>query len=54
MQNTSDELKEAVIDSVREHPCLYNKSNKDYKDKIVKENAWTSISQKLGKNGMYI
>ena len=30
---------EELAEAVREYPCLYDKSNKEYKDKIVTENA---------------
>ena len=32
---------------VREFPCLYDKSKKEYKDKNVKENAWKQVAEKL-------
>ena len=38
---------EELAEAVREYPCLYDKSNKEYKDKIVTENAWKKAADKL-------
>ena len=32
---------------MREFPCLYEKSKKEYKDKNVVENAWKQVAEKL-------
>ena len=32
--------KEQLIESVRKLPCLYDTSTKEYKDEMVRENAW--------------
>jgi Alcohol dehydrogenase transcription factor Myb/SANT-like len=44
-------LEEKLIDLVRERPHLYSKQHKDYKNKMVKANAWVSIGEKIGKSG---
>ena len=40
-----EELAEAV--AVREHPCLYDKTKKEHKDKIVTKNAWKQVADQL-------
>ena len=37
---------EVLIECVREHPCLYDSTCKEFKDKEKKENAWEEISLK--------
>ena len=44
---------------MREFPCLYEKSKKEYKDKNVVENAWKQVAEKLeflsdGKKNFFI
>ena len=33
---------------VEKYPCLYNKSEKGYKEKDRKKNAWKKIEEELG------
>ena len=40
-----EDLAEAV--AVREHPCLYDKTKKEYKDKIVTKNVWKQVADQL-------
>ncbi len=35
--------KELLIEAVRHFPCLYDTSKKEYKDEIVRENAWKKV-----------
>lgn len=42
---------EVLISLVREYPYLYNKQDRRYKDTVVKENAWKSISETLNVSG---
>ena len=39
---------ESIAEEVRNYPCLYNKSLKEYKDKRARENAWQKIGESLG------
>ena len=32
---------EKLISFVQEHPCLYDKSHRDFKDTGLKDNIWT-------------
>lgn len=34
-----------LIELYRERPFLYNKSHKNFKDKLIKDNAWNEISK---------
>lgn len=46
----SDNVKfgdELLIDLVRSHPYLYDKSTKDYKDIKLKDNAWKEMAEIL-------
>ena len=35
--------KELLIEAVRKMPCLFDTSKKEYKDDLVRENAWKSV-----------
>lgn len=41
-----------LIELYRERPFLYNKAHKDFKNKIIKDNAWNEVS-KIMQNGNY-
>ncbi|XP_065054394.1 transcription factor Adf-1-like [Rhopilema esculentum] len=41
--------KELLIEAVRKLPCLYDTSKKEYKDEIVRENAWKTVCQEIFK-----
>ena len=47
------ERDEAVIESVREYPCLYNSCSSEYKVQSKKENAWTAIAELLERSGKH-
>ena len=36
-----------LAEAVRKYPCLFEKSKKEYKDKIVTENAWKEVADQL-------
>uniref|UniRef100_A0A1Y1L6N2 MADF domain-containing protein n=1 Tax=Photinus pyralis TaxID=7054 RepID=A0A1Y1L6N2_PHOPY len=38
------ERDELLIELIRTHPCVYNKALKEYKDSLMKENAWREIA----------
>ena len=44
---------EALIEAVREYPCLYNSTIADFKITLKKENAWKAISTQLRRSGEY-
>ena len=39
---------ESISELVRAHPCLYDKRNRDYKDRNINMDAWASVAGKLG------
>lgn len=41
----------SLIDYVSQYPYLYDKTNKSYKNKIVRENAWKTIASLLSEKG---
>lgn len=48
------EIDDAVlVDLVRQFPFLYDKGNKDFKDKNMKENSWSTIAANLHVDGEY-
>lgn len=49
MDNTDKEL---LISEVQKFPCLYNHSDENYRDKVFKKKAWTTVSKKIGCSGM--
>lgn len=36
-----------LIEAVRKHPCLWNTSEAKYKNRTVKENAWTAVAEEV-------
>ena len=38
---------EELAEAVRKYPCLYDKSKKENRDKIVTENAWKGVADQL-------
>ncbi|XP_037583076.1 uncharacterized protein LOC119466630 [Dermacentor silvarum] len=42
---------EAFLETVRGYPCLYDKSNGDFKDKDLRANRWHIIGQQFGMTG---
>jgi len=48
------ELKEKLCVEVQKYPFLYDKSNKDYKNRVVVDEAWKVITQSLGLEGLYV
>lgn len=45
------ERDEALVEAVREYPCLYNYKSPDFKVLLKKENAWTAIAEILERSG---
>lgn len=44
----------ALIELVSHHKCLYDGSDKKYRDNIAKDNVWKEIANYIeGKTGMY-
>ena len=41
--------KELLIEAVRKMPCLFDTSLKEYKDELVRENAWKSVCSEVFK-----
>ena len=39
---------ELLAEAVRFYPVLYDKANKDFKDRNKKELAWQDVAQKTG------
>ena len=39
--------KEQLIEAVKNFPCLYDTSRKEYKDDLLRENAWSAICAEL-------
>lgn len=46
-QALSVQENEELAEAVRKYPCLYDKSKKEYKDKIVTANAWKEVADQL-------
>ena len=38
---------ENISEELKEHPCLYDKADKDYKQEDVGRKAWKTIGEKL-------
>lgn len=41
---TVDEL---IIECIKENPCIYNKSDANYKNSIIKKRVWQNLSKNL-------
>jgi hypothetical protein len=48
-----EEFDEKLIDCLRSFPVIYDLSNKLYKDKIAKDNAWKSIATALERDAKF-
>lgn len=46
-QALSIQENELLSETVRKYACLYDKSRKEYKDKIVVTNAWKEVADQL-------
>ena len=44
MKTEQDEKLSAVV---LKYPCLYDKSKTDYKDNLVKNNAWKAVAEEI-------
>ncbi|XP_073811048.1 uncharacterized protein [Musca autumnalis] len=42
-------MEEALINAVQQHPCIYDKSSKAYRNKFSKEKAWDAVANAVGK-----
>lgn len=49
-----DTLDELIIACVQSYPHLYNKSNANYKDHMMKQKSWEEIAQTCNISGMYV
>lgn len=46
---------EILAEAVRKYPCLYDKSDKGYKERDRKKNAWGAVEKELGyEEGIYM
>ncbi|XP_045508884.1 transcription factor Adf-1-like [Colias croceus] len=50
MSTFSDNDEEKLINIVAGHPFLYDISNQNYRNKLVKDNVWKAIGKDLNKN----
>ena len=41
-------MADLLIVCVSNHPVLYDKADKNYKDNDLKDNVWTRIAEQLG------
>lgn len=41
------ETEEKLINLVREHPCLYNKKDDNYKNKKLRDQKWEDIAKSM-------
>lgn len=42
---------ENLLIYLQNEPCLYDITKRDYHDRLMKQNAWERIAQKLNSNG---
>lgn len=49
-----DSLDELIIACVHSYPYLYNKSDKNYKDNMMKEMSWEEIAKTCNISGMFM
>ena len=48
----SHAVQEALIESVRKRPILYDFTNKDYKDDVKKNQYWELVGEEVNLTGM--
>ena len=43
------------MEQIRNYPCLYDKSEKSYKERDVNKNAWSKVAEELNflQNGIF-
>jgi len=46
------EFDEALIESVRKYPCLYDVTLKEFKINDLKDRAWVKVAESLESEGM--
>lgn len=44
---------EALVERVRDYPCIYDHANEDFKDIQMRENVWNQIGVSLSKKRRY-
>ena len=47
MGGDSKQTKEHLIELVQFYPVLYDPSREDYKNRVLKENAWKEVAERL-------
>ena len=45
----NSESESSLLNTIREYPILYDKSQKGFRNKIQKANAWKKIAEKMNK-----
>lgn len=50
METMDTNSKLQLIEFVREHKCLYDANNKDYKNVYLKDKLWSSIAKELNES----
>ena len=53
-KSLSDDLEERLIEAVRQHPTIYNKSLKLYKNRVARENAFKNVGKAIKRTGKHI
>ena len=43
------DVEELLIEQVRQFPALWNTTDHNYKNKVVKENAWRAVADTVNK-----
>lgn len=53
MSTFSDDEEEKLINIIAGHPVLYDTSNPNYRNNLVKDNVWKAIGKDLNKKSKY-
>ena len=48
-----NEKKELLAGEVQKYPLLYDKTNKQYKNRVLVDQAWAKIAETLGMEGLF-
>ena len=45
-------FEEQLIENIKNHKCLYDKQDGDYKNVYIRDRKWKSISEQMGIDGL--
>ena len=50
----NNETKEKLASEVQKWPLLYDKSDKNYKNRVLVDQAWAKVAENMGIEGLFL